>query len=402
MEEGDVAWEKVLDGDLRTISQATAPPPESHEALNRDLIEVAVASLRDVPPNNMGPHWGILADCAAMTDSPDQCALIWEEHGAEILQPWAETEGRSGTQALRLPDYQLPIADLWERAGRPEKAIEALDALRRTNPRLQGVNRRLAELHIRRNDLDTAVQRIRDEAACDEVLHADSIVRLLLWAQSGSEEARTKLLEGQERYQNSQSNVGQRTAIRNVLRMAWRPFDQLSPSVQEDWVRGLWWCHGEHSGEIPETERADEAVSKCARAVETHLREKIFEPLRATARRTDIDSLPRSFQPLQVFLQKNRDHIELGVMLDAIQNVRPSSSGAPKTLWDLLFKRSSSPVSLQDRRFDKIRQLRNPASHDSRSQPSIAEAVECVHLCEEFLSIMEQPPQPRLGPGRKG
>jgi tetratricopeptide (TPR) repeat protein len=391
------SWEAILDGDRLTISNAAAEPPESHETPNRDLIVAAIASLRKVSTSNMGPHWGILADCEAMTGSPDQCASIWEEHGAEILHSLAETVGCSGADALlRLPDYQLRIADLWEEAGRPEKAIEALESLRRTNPRLEGVNRRLAELYIGRKDLDTAVQRFREEADCDKVFRADPIVQSLLWALSGSE-ARTKSLE---KYQSSPSSIGQRTAIRNVLRLAWRPLDQLSPSVQEDWVTGLWWCHGEHSGEFPETERADEAVLKCARAVETHLRERIFEQLRETAKQTDIHALPKGFQPLQAFLLKK--HIDLGVMLDAIQSAFPNSSGVLKTLWDLLHKRSSSPHSLRDARFDGIRRLRNPGSHDSRWLPSIPEAMEYLSLCEEFLSILEQPPQPRPDLRRKG
>jgi hypothetical protein len=339
----------------------------------------------------MGPHWGILADCEAMTDSPDQCASIWEKHGGEILRSLAETVGLSGADALRQPDYQFPIADLWEEADRPGKAIETLESLRRTHPKLPGVNRGLAELYRRGNDLNTALQRALDEADCDPAFRADTLVQLLLWAQSGSE-ARTKLLE---RYQSSPASIGQRTAIRNVLRLAWRPFERLSPSVQEDWATGLWWCHGEHSGEFPETERADQAVSKSARAVETHLRERILEQLRETARRTDIDCLPKGFQPLQDFLLNKKHHIDLGVMLDAIQNAFPNSSGVLKTLWDLLCKRSSSPHSLRDKRFNAIPRLRNPVSHDSRFLPSIPEATECLRLREAFLSILEQPPQPR-------
>jgi hypothetical protein len=384
----------MLDGDPLTISQATASPPESHEPLNRDLILDAIASLRKVSPANMGPHWGILADCEAMTDSPDQCAWIWEEHGAEILQPWSETAEISGTDVMRLPDYQLRIADLWEEADRPEKAIHTLESLRRTHPRLQGVSRRLAELYIRRNDLDTAVQRIRDEAGCDEVFHADSIVRLLLWTRSSSEEARNRLIAEQEKYQSRPSSIGQRTAIRNVLRLAWKPFDQLASSVQDGWVQGLWWCYGEHSGEFPETERADHAVRECTRAVETHLRESVFEKLRETARPTDIACLPKGFQPLQRFLQK-KDNIDLGVMLDAIQNAFPNSSGVLKALWDLLCKRSSSPRYLREKRFDMIRQHRNPPSHDLRLLPSLAEANGCLGLCEDFLSTLEQPSQRR-------
>ncbi len=399
---GDASWEAVLDGDRLAVSQAAALPPETHEPQDRDLIVDAIASLRKVSPGSMGPHWGILADCEAMTDSPDQCASIWEQYGAEILQPFAETEKCSGASLLSLPDYQLRIADLWEEADRPEKAIETLESLRRTRPRLQGVNRRLVELYIGRNDLDLAVRRLRDEADCDEVFHADSIVRLALWAQQDSEEARAKLLEQRDRYQSYSSNVGQRTAIRNVLCLVWRPFDQLSPSVQEDWVRGLWWCHGEHSGELSESERARDAVTNCARALETHLREKVFERLRETAKPTDVGCLPKGLQNLQDYLKRNKAQVELGVMLDAVQSSSPTSSGVAKALWDLLCKRSSNPHSLRDPRFDRIRKLRNSASHDSRLGPSIEEAKECLRLCEEFLSILEQPPQPRPVPGRKG
>jgi hypothetical protein len=49
---------------------------------------LALACLKKVPREALGGHWFILADCYAMLGEPGQCALVWEEHGAEILEAY--------------------------------------------------------------------------------------------------------------------------------------------------------------------------------------------------------------------------------------------------------------------------------------------------------------------------
>src|ERR1035441_2277186 len=91
----DLAWEPLIDGDQLLVSSSAGLPPESHEAaLSKDLVLYAIDCLRNVQPETMGPHWGILADCEAMMGRPGQCAEIWEKHGTEILEPVAQLLAR--------------------------------------------------------------------------------------------------------------------------------------------------------------------------------------------------------------------------------------------------------------------------------------------------------------------
>ena len=103
----------------------------------------------------MGPHWGILADCEAMTGMPGECAAIWEKHGIEILMPASHAGGHSPAEILSLPDYQFPIASLWKEAERTDKVIETLESVRRRDPSLQGVSRMLVDCYERMGDLET-------------------------------------------------------------------------------------------------------------------------------------------------------------------------------------------------------------------------------------------------------
>ncbi len=161
--------------------------------------------------------------------------------------------------------------------------------------RLVGVNRRLAECYLRMNppDLERATQRLRDEVGADEAFSEDSIVRLFLHQYERNWEVERQLSEAREKYESSPGSFGQRTAIRNVLRLAWYPFSRLSQDVQEDWLTGLWWCFGDHPPQFDETERGEYAVTRCTRALETHLREKLFEPLKQLATDWEKDQLSR-------------------------------------------------------------------------------------------------------------
>jgi tetratricopeptide (TPR) repeat protein len=396
---------------FRFSVQASLAHAQSHEAaVGEDVILNAIASLRKVRPEVMGAHWGILADCHAMAHEPGACAKIWEDHGVEIVTPLADSLGRSAADILSEPARQLQIADLWAAAELPQKEIETLESLRGSHPRLQGVNRRLADCYMRAGDLGTATQRIQDEACCDEAFRDDPIVRLLLRQCGNAEEADRRLKEAREKYENSVASGGQRNAIRNVLQLTWKPFVGLSPSIQEDWVKGLHWCYGEHPLGFDETERAEEAIYRCTRALESHLREKLFEPLREAATATEIKQLPKAFEPLRSFLEKRSttqaeasgQHITLTVMLDAVLSAGPSVSGVFKRLWDLLNKRSSKPHALKSKRYLDIAPIRNPNVHESRpviSGITMAQARRCVELCAEFFSVLETPPLP-AGPGQ--
>jgi hypothetical protein len=203
------------------------------------------------------------------------------------------------------------IADLWAESARPDKEIEALELLRSSHPRLVGVNRRLAEcyLHMDKPDLDVAIRRIEEEAGCDEAFSGDSIVRLLLHQCGRSSEAKRQLDEARVQYESSSMSLGQRTAIHNVLKLSWTPFSTMSPDVpdvpdvQGDWTVGLWWCYGEHPAQYDEIERAGYAVSKCCLALETHIREMLFEPLRRIVTQTESRQLPDNHAALKSFLQ---------------------------------------------------------------------------------------------------
>ena len=138
-----------------------------------------------------------------MTGMPGRCAAIWEKHGVEILTPVTQAVGRLPADAVFLPDYQFPIADLWEEAGRIDKVIETLELIRSRHPALQGVSRRLADYYLRRGDVETAGQCIRDEAKRDEIFREDSIVRLFLWECGNPQEADRRLMEAQAGYESS-------------------------------------------------------------------------------------------------------------------------------------------------------------------------------------------------------
>jgi len=187
---GDLSWEALIDGDQLEISNATSLPPEPHEAgISRELVLEVIAYLRNIRQETMGAHWGILADCEAMTNALDQCAAIWENHGAEILRPVADAVGRAAPDILSMPEYQFEIANLWQQAGHTDKEIEVLEFLRGRFPRLQGVNRRLGDCYALTGDLDAAALRYQDEAYCDEAFKEDKIVRALLWKCGNREES---------------------------------------------------------------------------------------------------------------------------------------------------------------------------------------------------------------------
>jgi hypothetical protein len=328
----ELPWEALIDGDQLRVSSAAGLPPEPHQAaLSRDLVLDAIACLRKAQPEIMGPHWGILADCETMAGMPGQCAEIWERHGADILKPVAHALGRFPADIVSLPDYQFPIADLWEEAGRTDKVIETLAALRSRRPSLHGVNRRLVGCYLRGGDLETAAQRAQEEAKYDEVFREDSIVRLLLRQCSRAEEAERRLMAAQEKYETSPISTGQRTAIRNVLQLTWKPFDRLSRDVQSRWIMALHWCYGEHPSAFSDTELAGRAIGDCTAAFETHLRESLFEPLRDAAGRTEIRLLSDTFGPLRSFLERTGP-IDLGTMLHAVASANPSVAGVIKRL----------------------------------------------------------------------
>jgi hypothetical protein len=396
----ELPWEPLIDGDQLLVSSAAGLPPESHEAdLSKDQVLDAIACLRKVQPESMGPHWGILADCEAMTGMPGQCAEIWEKHGIEILKPVAQALGRSPADVVSLPYYQFPIADLWDEAGRADKVIETLEALRSRRSNLQGVNRRLVDCYLRRGDPETAAQRAQDEAKCDEVFREDSVVRLLLRQCGKAEEAECRLKEAQEKYESSPLSTGQRTAIRNVLQLTWKPLARLSRDIQEAWISGLHWCYGQHSEEISDGERAGLAVFSCSRAFETHLQETLFEPLRRAVTRAEIDSLPDT--PLKSFL-KGRTSASLAVMLNEVVSAKANISDVSKKLLDLLNQRCSNADALRHEKYDPIPDLRNPNAHDCRpgvTGLSIEKARQCIELCHEFLTILETPPTSAPRPG---
>lgn len=398
----DVLWERFLDGDPLHVSiQAFFTHAESHPAaISEGAVLDAVASFRKVRPEVMGAHWGILADCYAMTHEPGACAELWEEHGVKVLTALADSVGRSAAEILSATEFQLQMADLWATAHRPQKEIEVLESLRTSAPRLQGINRRLADCYIRAGDLNAATERIKDEAHCDKAFSEDPIVRLLLRQCGSAEEADRQLKEAREKYENSSVSGGQRSAIGNVLQLVWKPFAGLSSSVKEDWIKGLHWCYGEHPSSFDETERAEEAVFRCSRALEVHLRETLFEPLRQAVTPTEVQLLHNAFGPLRAFLEK-RSTVTLAVMLDAVASAGPTVPGVIKRLWDLLAKKSAKPHEFRGKKYLDITPIRNRDMHESRPTVSLVtmeEARRCIELCTEFLTLLETPP-PLLRPG---
>jgi tetratricopeptide (TPR) repeat protein len=329
---------------------------------------------------------------------PGECAAIWEKHGIEILMPASHAGGHSPADILSLPDYQFPIADLWEEAERTDKVIKALESVRRRYLHLQGVNRRLADCYLRTGDPETAAQRIEDEAKRDEAFRQDSIVRLFLRQCGKAQEAERHLKEAQEKYESSPNSSGQRTAIRNVLLLTWKPFVRLSQDVQSRWVMALHWCYGEHPAAFSGTERACRAIGDCTLAFETHLQVTLFEPLRRAVTETEIDSLPDI--PLKSFLVGGTS-AGLAMMLNAVASAKETISDVSKRLLDLLSKRCSNSDALRHEKYDAIPDLRNPNAHDCRpgvTGISIEQAQKCIELCQEFLTILETPPfVPRPG-----
>ena len=210
-----------------------------------------------------------------------------------------------------------------------------------------------------------------------------------------------RLKEAQEKYESGPLSTGQRTAIRNVLQLTWKPLARLSPDVQKAWISGLHWCYGQHSEEISDEERAGLAIRSCSLAFETHLQETLFEPLRNGATPTEVSLLPERLQKLRTFLAGSK--ISLWEMLDTIAQARPAISGTIKTLWAVLNKRSSRPSALQDRKYLEIPSIRNRNAHDCRpgvTGISMEEARHCIELCQEFLTILETPPTSAPRPGQ--
>ena len=286
----DLAWEPFIDGDQLLVSSLAGLPPESHgAALSKDLVLESIACLRKVQPESMGPHWGILADCEAMTGMPGQCAEIWEKHGIEILKPVAHANGRSPADILSLPDYQFPIANLWKEAERTNKVIKTLELLRGRYP---GVNRTLVDCYLRIGDLETATLRAQDEAKDDEVFREDSIVRLLLRQCGKAEEAERHLKRKRKRNTRVVPTVPGRGQQSGSAPHDLEALRSVVADVQSRWVMALHWCYGEHPAAFSDTEWAGRAIGDCTVAFEIHLQETLFEPLRRAVTETEIDSLP--------------------------------------------------------------------------------------------------------------
>jgi len=402
----DLQWESFIEKGNHDNPLFHVSPPEL-DATDTDKYSLvdAIACLQKVSQEVLGPHWGVLADCWLRTGRPEECAKIWEHHGLEILNSAADSNGRRASEVLLLPDYQLRIADLWAAGDRIDKEVEVLESLRQRNPRLAGVNRRLAECYQRMSpsDDERAAQRAHDEAGCDEAFSQDPIVRLFIHQYEKSFEAERQLDEARAKYESNPASIGQRTAIRNILRLTWSPLDRLSHDVQQDWVAGLWWCYGDHPPESDETERAEYGLTKCTRALETQLRETLFEPLKKAA--TESEKKQLSDPELKSYLPGEREHIDLGPMLEAIRSADPSRAGVFKRLWDLLGKRSARARELTDGQWRDIGLIRNPSSHESRraiSGASMERARRCTELCCEFLSILESPPAPPHAAARPG
>jgi hypothetical protein len=398
---GRLPWEAFIE--TGHPADWTVSLPGIHEpGDSRESVVDAQGCLKNVSPREtLGPHWFLLADCCAMLGEAEDCARIWEEHGAEILKPVADIDGRSAEELLALPDFQIPIANLWSEAGRPDKETHVLEQLRQREPRLIGINRRLAELYIN-VDPDLAHRRTLDEAGCDQVFSKDSIVRLLILQDEKRSEAERQRDSARNRYEESPDAYGQRAVIRNILALTWPTFARLSPSVQGDWVLGLWWCYGNHPAQVDEAERAEESIWRCARALEVHLREHVFEPLRAVVLPTERAQLADD-KRLKTYLQGG--HLELGTMLGTIADAASNRSGIYKRLWDLLAKRSSNPRELQSARYSEICEIRNSSTHESRSKVTLVNidlARHFTELCQQFLSMLESPPAPPPGPVRPG
>jgi hypothetical protein len=207
------------------------------------------------------------------------------------------------------------------------------------------------------------------------------------------------MLEG---HGDSPAISAQRGVIQVILQLCWKPFSLMSSTVREDWVRALLWCYGDHGEAYGLVERASSSVFYCSKAFESHLRERLFEPLRDRVDPSEACKLPApQYTALRLFLEHGK-HVGLGVMLDSISAAQEGSGYLVfQRLWTLLRECSSSPFKLREwKRWQPLRDIRNPNAHDSRRPPSIEEAKAFVALCQEFVEILDDAPRPS-GPSTK-
>jgi|HubBroStandDraft_1064217.scaffolds.fasta_scaffold00355_3 hypothetical protein len=154
----------------------------------------------------------------------------------------------------------------------------------------------------------------------------------------------------------------------------------------------LHWCYGELPAAFSDTERAGRAIGDCTQALETHLRERLFEPPRKAVTQTEIDSLPDT--PLRSFFE-GRTSASLAAMLNEVVAAKEANSKVSKKLLDLLNERSSNAYALRHEKYDEIPHLRNANVHDCRQSVtmiSMENARRCIELCQEFLTFLEAPP----------
>jgi len=396
-------WESIIEGETWAISLAVLFPPEPHcdipDAGSVIYAKGCFEEVERVAPNNLGVHWGLLAHCAAMAGDPGRAASIYEEHWKEICQPGVAFVADASDiplDELQIlpPECQEIMADLWESAHQPDKVIESLEALRKVHPRRQGVNRRLAEIYARQMNDGLAFEHLRAEADCDEVFGEDPVVSFAL--RSGIAFRELQVLR--ERFENKPAITEQIARIRTNLQSGWSPFSAMSGQIREDWTWGILWCEGELETTF-ETVRPQITVFSCARAFENHLREQIFEPLRAKVLiLMKNPSLPDG--EWRRFVEQGR--IELGTMLNLISDAGEGTGCVPlQELWRLLKERSSRPAPLRDGRWQRIRVIRNQYSHNAQAG-SMAEARELVALCKDFLAMLEDPPHNDLPPQKAG
>jgi|GEM_PF-2568474 hypothetical protein len=177
-------WEAVIEGHALVVASCLLIFPSEIEKPEggANLIDAKAYFEKAAISRNLGVYWGLLADCAAKTGDPGRAASIWEDHWREIFEPFADIVGVPVAN-LQLPEeWQFQIADLWERAKRPDKATPTLESLRAKHPGLKGVNRRLFEIYSRQGDDALAFERFREEADCDDAFGEDPIVSFALRA----------------------------------------------------------------------------------------------------------------------------------------------------------------------------------------------------------------------------
>jgi hypothetical protein len=389
-------WEAVIEGHTLLVSSLVLFPPEAENAEgDANLIDAKACFEKAAISRDLGVYWGLLADCAAKTSDPGRAASIWEDHWKEIIEPFADTVGVPVVD-LGLPEeWQFQIADLWERAGRTDKEIQSLELLRANGRGLQWVNERLARIYFRQGDDALGYARLREAADCDPALGEDTYVSAALRAHFLYSEMlanrRKQMLEG---HGDSPAISSQRGMIQIILQLCWKPFSNMSERVREDWIRALLWCYGDHGEAYGFVERASWSVFSCNRAFESHLRERLFDPLRDRVVPSETVQLP-DHMALRLFLEKGK-HIGLGKMLDSISAAHEGSGYLVfQKLWTLLRECSSAPFKLREgKRWQPLRDIRNPNDHDSRRPSSIEEAKVFVALCQEFVEILEDAPKP--------